>query len=178
MRVALLSAGPSLRKSYDPAAHHDLRIGVNTAVEFYPCDWWACADSHRWIDIAKRGVVGHPKVYAIDAQRDRTQGLEPKLFSKFDWTGWDEVFDAVGASRKWMNNTAPAALILAAWLGATEVECFGVDMAGDMDATGRRDDATHYRNEQRWQLERGIWTLIVQWLFERGTKVKRHGVQP
>lgn len=178
MRVALLSAGPSLQASYGPVDPklHKLRIGVNTAVNLYKCEWWACADSHRFIDIHNAGVIGKPQAFCIDAQRDRTICFEPDIAKKYKITGWDEVFAEVGASTSWMSNTAPAALILAKWLGATEIDCYGVDMAGHLDTTGKIDDSTHYRNEQRWNMERQIWTLIVQWLAERGTKVTRHGV--
>ena len=173
MRAALLSAGPSLQHSFDPAALYDLRIGVNTAVQFHKCDWWVCADSHRWIEIEAAGVKGKPKVFAIDTQRDRTICFAPDKAKKFKFTGWDEVFEATGASTSWMSNSAPAALILAHWLGAKEIDCYGVDMAGHLDATGIVDDSTRHRNETRWSLERGIWTLMVDWLAQRGTKVTR-----
>lgn len=178
MRVALLSAGPSLHKSYDPAVPYDHRIGVNTAVQFYPCDWWACADSHRWIEIFDAGVIGKPRVFQIDAQRDRTQCFEFAKFEQYQWTGWDEVFEAVGANPLWMSNTGPAALVLAAWLGATEIHCFGVDMAGHLDVTEVIDDSTRHRNPPRWEKERKAWDEIVAWLTDRGVKVYRNGIQP
>lgn len=174
MRAALLSAGPSLVRTYDPDAKYDLRIGVNTAVQKFACDWWSVADGHRFIEIDGDGtVIGKPDVWMIDAQHLHVQCYAADRYKAYRFHGWDATFDEVGASRSWANASAPCALILARSLGATEVDCYGVDMAGGLDVSGKIDGSTHYRNEKRWELERGLWHLIVEWLQNRGTTVRR-----
>jgi hypothetical protein len=173
MKVALLSAGPSLRKSFDPAVPYKLRIGVNTAVQFHKCDWWVCADSHRVEEIESK-VIGKPKLFMVDGQRDQMDGDCRK---RWKITGWREVTAEIGASMSWLNNSGPAALLLAKWLGATHVDCYGVDMAGGLDATMEQTPSSKYRNDQRWALEKSFWHLISQWVSERGMTVNRIGVE-
>jgi len=184
MKVALLSAGPSLQASYGPAVHdHDLTIGVNTAVQFFPCDWWACADRHRFVEIDKYGVktIGKkkklPKLFMIDAQLHDARCYEANQIDRYDVTGWNDVYEATGASKAWADRTATSALILAKHLGATELDVFGVDMDGHLDCTREITDSTKYREPTRWLLERQMWTLIRGWIEARGVKVSIHAPQ-
>lgn len=179
MNVALLSAGPSLSSSYGPAdqAAFDIRIGVNTAVTLFPCDWWVCADTHRFVQIVNgeegdRKPIGKPRLAMIDGQIHNAQAMHADLINQWQVTGWDQVFRESGADKSRANNSGPAGLVLAKWLGATSIDCFGVDMVGNTDAVGR---PCKYRVDGRWIKEREDWQAFVKWL---GIPVTIHGTRP
>mgnify|MGYP001211625051 CR=1 FL=1 len=54
MRIALLSAGPSLNR-FDESEPYDLRIAVNTAAARHRCDWWSVGDHRPYLDIDALG---------------------------------------------------------------------------------------------------------------------------
>ncbi|QNN23523.1 hypothetical protein HED60_14980 [Planctomycetales bacterium ZRK34] len=178
MRVALLSAGPSLRGSFAPVAaamdlpgprkHHapgarpyDLVIGVNTAVEYFACDWWSCADAHRFEEI-KPNCIRRPSLFMLAPERDKLMRRCPEQLAEHDVVGWDEIFAKVDADPKWQNWSAPSALVLARHLGARSIDCYGVDLVGGVDCTGK---ACCHRNPGRWEREAELWQTIVNWLW-------------
>ena len=170
MRVALLSAGPSLSSSFHPdAAPHDVRIGVNTAASLFACDWWSCADQHRFAEIEP---VGTPRLFTIDAEYHKMQSRNGDKVAKFEVQGWKSVFADVSAPSIWQNFSATSALVLARWLGATHLDVYGVDMTGVTCCAG--ETMAPQRKQSRWERERDLWAEIVNWL---PFPVVRHGVQ-
>lgn len=84
MRIAILSAGPSTRQTFDPDAHFDLRIGVNAAVADFHTDWWACGDAQTFDRITP---VGFPVLFTLrDLTATSTDGV-PRLAQRERSTG-------------------------------------------------------------------------------------------
>ncbi|MFI4862426.1 MAG: hypothetical protein ACIAXF_17305, partial [Phycisphaerales bacterium JB063] len=62
MKIALLSAGPSLRQTFNPDAKFDLRVGVNRAAGAFHCDWWSCGDGQTFLE---HEPVGFPVLFTM-----------------------------------------------------------------------------------------------------------------
>lgn len=172
MKVALLSAGPSLTESYgENASPYDLVIGVNTAAALFDCDWWSVGDADRFEEITP---IGKPKVFMIGAERDkvlrsphaaRLEGVEVE-----EWqTAMDET-GITGVKLACPNWSATAALIFCRFLGVKAIDVFGVDLHGKADITGKE---TVWRCSSRWDRERVEWAFLVKWLTDAGIEVER-----
>jgi len=148
---------------------YDLTIGVNTAVEHFRCDWWSCADAHRFEEI-KPQCIGRPSLFMLAPERDKCMRRCPDQLNEHGVAGWDEIFADAGADPKWQNWSAPSALVLAKYLGATAIDCYGVDLAGEADCSGK---ACHHRNPTRWEKEARLWHVIVTWLQSQRIRVRR-----
>lgn len=169
MRIALLSAGPSLLAAADPGADCQIRIGVNTAASLHACDWWSCADAHR---IEEIDPIGSPRLFTMGPEYDKALARCSDKAKRFEVLLWDQVFHETGASPKWQNWSATSALVLGKWLGATAIDCYGVDMAGVTCCAG--GVMAPERRPQRWERERALWRTIVKWLSKQGTQVIIH----
>lgn len=169
IKVALLSAGPSLRKTFDPDAGHTVRIGVNSAVELCECEWWAAGDM---LAIQKIKPVGRPGIYTKRTTLDRMETRFPDLLDGRPTLTWADAVDGLGSMPAgWSVYSATAALVLAAHLQAESVDVFGVDMEGDLDHAGRQGEN---RSENRWSNERNVWNQMVRWVESLGVAVTRH----
>lgn len=170
MRVALLSSGPSLLTRLDPAVlpGFDLRIGVNWAAARHEVDWWSVGDDEG---VRMIPGLGRPHLYTlkVSADRLRAAGETRRLMTWCEAGRRVEPTPSVG----WADYSAPAALVLAAALGAKAVEVWGVDLAGAEDChnTGR---AMPNRDERRWREEEAIWERMLAWLRGRGVDVVEH----
>ena len=170
-RIALLSAGPLSLDLFDETEIYDIRIGVNTAVTKFGCDYWSIADAHRFEDIIPEDVIGLPKVFMIGAQRDRVLAHQPERLSKHEVLIWEDVSRKVEAPPKWETWSAIGALVLAKFLGAQRVDCYGVDWSGEKDCTGAVDKQN--RNEKRWGREKKQWNEVVKWMKEHDVLIQR-----
>jgi hypothetical protein len=172
MRAVLLSAGPLTLDRYDPDEQYGLRIGVNTAAAKYPVDWWSCADDCRYVEIEP---IGTPHLFTMAPERDKMLAHAPDRMKTHQVTAWEDVkadlcAAGVGPPDGTMRWSCPSALVLARWLGVTELTCYGVDMVGAADCTGQR---TEHRNPRRWQEEVVVWDQLVAWCRGAGMAVER-----
>lgn len=171
MRTALLSAGPSLVKSYDASQPYDLVVGVNTAAALYDCDWWSVADAHRFYEITPKN---NPSVFTIGPERDKIlasdQAARLKSTNVTDWNTVKESVGLIGTKVPMPNWSCTSALMLCKYLGATSVDVYGVDLSGERDVTGEK---THHRNADRWKKELVEWDWLVEWMREAGVEVER-----
>ena len=172
MKIAILSAGPSLIESYGGnASPYDLILGVNTAAAMFECDWWSVGDADRFEEITP---IGNPDVFMIGAERDKV--YRSTLASRLDGVKveeWQTAMDATGITGVRLacpNWSATAALIFAKHLGATSIDVYGADMQGAADVTGKE---TVWRCSSRWDRERVEWAFLVKWLTDAGIEFNR-----
>jgi len=170
-RVAILSAGPSLGQSIIRPGY-DLTIGVNSAVEVFPCDWWCFADVATAIRVRPCVMTG--SIFTSETEWSRLDGLA--VWRKDELSGYQvEFFERVEipgfVNSKWHTYSVTAALALAAHLGASEVDVYGHDMAGAVDHAGH--DMRFTRTDARWEIEGRIWSLLCARLARDGVEVRR-----
>lgn len=200
MKVALLSQGPSLEKTWPGPERYDVVVGVNLTAFRWPCDWWALADAdayRRWRLGTKdrnenpltllgdprfflhRGVIGDlrnhvhdPTAGAIDSQwlidlpkvkfHDEAALPAPILESL--------PRSSLSPAVRWNHYGGPTGLVCAFQSGASEIDCYGVDLAGVTDFLG---GPNHTRNEARWAQEWLTWTKLVDGMAKFGVTVRR-----
>lgn len=166
MNATLLCPGPSLA-NYRPSTSTGIIIGVNRAATLHACDVWAATD----IPLIKRTTpLGTPVLLTIEATRDslirRGRAWPYGVVTHTDMAGGTPTNNGT----PWTRFTATAALKYAAWTGATRIDVYGADMAGELDWDGTK--AGEWRDEDRWREERDIWNRTVA---EIGVEVIRHG---
>ena len=203
MRVALLSAGPSLGLYEDHRGTYDLVVAINTSAMKYPCDWWCFKDQPfmRHVGEGRRyGLPAEPRPTGLCILGKRIEN-EYRAWVRVDENGVDEwkiyPFDPdvvawantcqirnmadwefngfTGHGQKshdmWKKLTIGMALMLCYQLGASSIDCFGVDMDGIEDYAGR---TYGNRTDERWEMERPIFEHVKGWLEERDITVTRH----
>lgn len=180
MRLAILSAGPSLATwPRETFAAYDLRIAVNSAAEYLPCEWWSVGDA---IGVLRLQPLGSPLIYTRGptvAQRSSIK-LPVELTSRI--RKWDafRCDPEIWPCTAWRTLSVCAALQLACRLGAKHVDTYGHDMAGIPDWRGKIgiDDKPvlgrklHNRGDDRWDRERRKWKLCVKIATEQGMTVR------
>lgn len=172
MKVAILSAGPSLVQTFDPDAGHDLRIGVNRAAGSFHCDWWSCGDGQTF---REHEPIGLPVVFTMDRHDGqlRADCNVGERFARHRVVGWNECRDALagrGLPGCWDNWSITAALALAVWQGAKHVDVYGHDMRGIVDVAGRRLD----KRAENWKRVGKDWLMVSGWAREQGLTLKHH----
>lgn len=170
MNVALVSCGPSA-SAFAISDHEGPIIAVSRMATKVRADYWACFDYPVAKEIGE-WIIGFPRLYST---ADTVGSLARR---KSQWSQMAIVADTLDCPiDDWMAFTAPACLVLGAAMGATRIDCFGVDMAGTGDATGGTEgNPDVVRTAQRWEREREIWESIVGWVGLRGVEVERHGI--
>jgi hypothetical protein len=168
LRVALLSAGPSLLRTFNDSLSFDHRIGVNRAAERFPCDWWSVGD---WQAIVGEGMealhpIGEPRIFTMDDSANTVSKLRPELTLH----GWKHLCSDFNAPDGWSTWSSTAAVMLARYLNATTLDVYGVDMAGHADVSGRVGG----RSDDRWNRERPAWEAVVGWIRAQGVRVTIH----
>ncbi|MEM9111330.1 MAG: hypothetical protein AAGC72_15050 [Planctomycetota bacterium] len=165
MNATLLCPGPSLTSYIGQGI--GLVVGVNRAVEAHACDVWAATD---WPLICKVSPIGKPLLLTIEATQ---QSLKRKgrpyphaVVRHCDVAGCT----VENGKHPWMRYTSTAALQYLAWSGATHVDVWGCDWAGDKDWDGEKLNSNN-RTPQRWKDERAIWNQVVSC---NGISVDRH----
>ena len=171
MRVALLSSGPSLSRTYPGIRmQHDVLIGVNRAVEMFECHWWSCGD---WQGVEMIRPRGRPQLFTMAPSADYLEAAKAPTWAFYgSIVRWADVGDPLGPPHGWSTYSGPAALVLAVFLKAREVDAYGVDMGGVGDCAGL--DCPAGRHDQRWADERSAWTALEKWANQRGVIVQRH----
>lgn len=163
--AAILAAGPSLDATWPHAGPFDVVLAVNCAAVDYACDWWVAGDpeSFDWfvpVEPPRRGVV-------TDALNYRRATWWPACGGQV--ARWCE-FRAPFGSGQW-HTSGPAAVGFAAMvLGASEVHCYGMEMAGDRDRNGMEACSLGGAGE-RWRVESRELAAIVA---ATGVRLVRH----
>lgn len=169
VKAIVLAPGPSLTL-YEPQCS-DLLIGVNRASTKIECDAWCCGDTPLVEQIADQ-VIGNPLLITYGVTMDTLRD------HKFTWRGeivsWSPI-----AESQWLHTSLvnwpwcsfTAAIVYAAFRGASEIDCYGCDWRGQLDF----DDvaAGKNRSEDRWREERNIFTALSAILAMRGCAVTR-----
>lgn len=186
MKAIVLCPGPSLSQyTPQPAA---VTIGVNRAVLFQKCDWLASSDYPFLRDYE----FGYPvKLFTNqDTKLHRAQTRFTEVLHK------EALFHKYPpAETSWTLLTATSALILAAHLGATQIDVYGADWKGTQDWDGHEyganqkdykdfignpavwvgNEAWRTRGEKRWSDEAINWHRACAMLTGKGIEVTRHG---
>ncbi len=177
MRAALLCPGPSLRAypGREGQGGFDLVIGVNRVATLHPVDVWACGD---WplIEQERGRVLGEPTLFVAAsgaAQLRDHSPAGPWPFKTIEFEQLEQGGFATSAGPQWNLFSTTAALMFAGWVGATRIDCYGIDWRGTLDWDGTA--AGGNRSPERWQLEKDLCqNVLLPWLGRRGVEIKRH----
>lgn len=165
MNAAILCPGPSLLRTYDPAAVYGLRIAVNRASLMVPCDWLAALDHPLIRDELADKLRPRPKLLTNNEGR--------RHFPDWEGVTTEQLFgycQPVGIG--WSTYTKTAAILFAAYKGATRIDVYGDDQTNAPDADGYAAKENR-RDEERWHAERTICNKLDAWLRERAVRVYR-----
>lgn len=164
MNATLLCPGPSLARYCGQGA--GIIVGVNRAVEAHACDVWAATD---WPLIDRVYPLGRPTLFTIGATRDslirKGRGWPYQVVTHGDVAGGT----VTNTEHPWTRYTATAALRYLAWTGATHVDVWGCNWAGQEDWDGNNTERS--RTRDRWRDEQAIWQGVID---TTGLSVKRH----
>lgn len=167
MKAALLCPGPSVA-NYQPA-DHAMVAGVNRAVGIAPCDFWVFLDDRPFYSAQPLGepcLVTSGMIHRRLYRKQLITSARPFL---------DRARLPFEGDLPWGRFSSTNALVLLAALGATEIECFGVDMVGTLD-WDQHSHPQDKRDEKRWNEEAGLWQRLTQHLANEGCVVTRQGV--
>ncbi len=145
-RIAIACPGPSLLYTYDHLSD-DLTLAINGAAALVPHDWWCVGDAVvlKWYPHA----VPLQGVYTQDTWWSR---YRPDL--RVEHLHWDTLRCAPPHHGQPWDTTLPAAIALAAHLGATHVDLYGCDWQGGDYAPGvLAYDGPADLRPNRWQTE-------------------------
>lgn len=154
MIAAILCPGPSLTR-YDGSG--DIRIGVNRAAIAYQCDHWCAIDYHMVKDKWPQ-VKGKPQLWT---DRQQVQKFGGNYFRTID----------TDCPANWGTFSMTVAIVLAAHLGATQIDVWGCDWAGTLDYDGAPEGSM--RTDDRWARERKLYAEIETWLTGKGITITR-----
>lgn len=163
MNATLLCPGPSLANYAGQG--QGIVVGVNRAVVAHACDVWAACDRPL---ISSVKPLGHPVLFTIEA----TRASLAKRGHVTATITHDDLVDGIveNGRHPWTRYTATAALQYLAWSGATHIDVWGANWAGNLDWDGHRSPSD-CRTTQRWDEERRIWDGVIK---ANGLKVTRH----
>src|SRR5437016_5928842 len=127
MRAVILCPGPSLAAL--PAAvwpaGAGVIIGVNRAAAYRACGWWAFVDSPVFAAVKPAGL---PRVFTTaESLRTLSKGDHRARLMAHAPMALDAAALRFQLSLGWSIYSAPAALCLAAFLGATKIDVYGAD---------------------------------------------------
>ncbi len=160
MTAVLLCPGPSLAKVLQRTAYgSDLLIGVNRAATGFELDWWCFGDASTY---ENNWYIGNPNVCtsAVAVQRLRDEEAS-KPFNPPELLTFCELAERIPNDIGWVVFSATSALVLAAYLGAKQIEVYGADWTVDgADFDGRMPDGA-IRGAERWTSEANVWRDTV-----------------
>jgi hypothetical protein len=165
MSVAILCPGRSVTQFAPGPGEYDKLIGVNRAAGFKPCDYWVMLDYEVF---ARSEPIGWPPIVTRG-------GIYRALVRAFPEGSKHPFINAKSCdgpvSLHWKAFSSTTALMFAAHLGATRIDCFGMDWEGDSDWDGTPHTG---RDPERWAREEKLWDDLVRWLANRLIVVMRH----
>jgi len=160
VRVALLCPGDSLRL-FPGTETYDVVIGVNRVAGSVPCHYAAMLDTLPYQMLRREGgdFIGEP-VHVTGKSERRKLAKEFPDVERFPFVDWSTI-SGIPRGLRWGLYSATMAMVLARSLGASEIECWGVDWQGTADWDGATD-GKFVRDDNRWKNEIGIWHATVQ----------------
>ena len=172
MRIALLSAGPSLRHTFDSDLAYDMRIGVNAAAAVARCDWWSCGDGETF---ARIEPIGKPIVFTMtpDDGHLRTPKVAGRL-ERHRVVRWSSIKPRVNPPKCWTNWSITAALALSVDLGARQIDIYGHDMSGTVDCAGHELAKRAKMWDRKSNSVRRSTEEVIRWCRESGIRVVHH----
>lgn len=162
MRVAIISAGPSAKKTWN-GGKYAWTIAVNMGLAVHPCDWLVAGDANCILQQLgeKRPTYG---VWTMADEVKNVHALWPNTtVNRFD------TLDGVVLLPRPFNWSSQGALAVALSLYATEVDLYGCDMSESKDVAGYGD----YHCADRWERERRDLKDSIDLLASRGCTVRR-----
>lgn len=181
MKIAVISNGPSA-VLFDKAERngYDRVLAVNEAATLWRSKWWVATD---WLQIERniRNVLGAPFLFTRKStpQLLRENSKDSQAIATLEewmWEGRIVAHETItnpmlpATVPPWNCYSGTAALILAWWLNADQIDIYGVDLAGETDSTGK---PWHTRKHTRWTHETCIVDAIVGMYAERGIVARR-----
>jgi len=172
MNIALISCGPSA-SAFSASDHEGPIIAVSRKATQIRADIWAVFDVPVLLQ-SQTNVIGNPRLFTIHETLASLQHRQSK------WANRAIVAESFECSvDHWHLFTAPACLVLAAAMGATRIDAWGVDMSGDGDSTGgAAGNPDVVRTESRWNRERAIWAGVEEWVKGKAVEVMRVSPTP
>lgn len=174
MRVAILSAGPRLGETFDPAERFDARIGVNAGALAYPVDWWSCGDAQTFARCELPEDWPAPVLFTMtdsDAHFRNRQATIDRL-KRHRMVLWSEVRRRVCPPTEGTNWSICAALVLAVDLGAQVIEIFGHYYPGE-DPDNITDLSGYELAKRKENRARVLadFAVVKRWAEGRGIQV-------
>jgi hypothetical protein len=144
-------------------------IAINRAAAARPCTHWCILDAESYDDIAP---IGEPVIITTRKQWDRLTAAHGDIAGR-EHILHTEISDAPPARKLgWKEFSALTAIVAAASKGATQIDVYGMDLAGDADYDGVRLDR-HRRDDVRWAQEKRLFDNLAEWYGRRGVIVTR-----
>ncbi len=142
------------------AADYAQVIGVNVAAAMYRCSWWCIGDPPG---LTENEPKGDPRFCIHESV------VEALPDPSVDYITWKDKFLPMNPPESWATFTKDAAMILARYIGATELHIYGDDMQGVEDCNGAKRGN---RDAERWRFEGEITDRIARWLRAGGVTVE------
>jgi hypothetical protein len=176
MRVNILSAGPSLAKTWDNDRSHSL--AVNSAIATVQCDDLVAGDRTTCCRMQDLGAFPKYRLWTIDDEVKKIKEMEEwkhlEIISFQHLPGicsLPEVSESMGLPKRPWNWSIQGAIAVAAHLGANEIHIYGCDMKGTTDTAGYGGE---YRCEDRWRRETIDLSVSIAWAGMQGIAVIQH----
>lgn len=154
MKVTLLSAGPSLCETYDPATDDaDVVVAVNRAAELFPCDYWAFLDKETVM------FEAHPAKGILTANQVVNAIRNDVVFMRYWKKDWEHLKIPKAAHIIGRSFHHAIEGIMHHWK-PDQLHIYGNDMDGVDDCTGEavdirwNNDDNHRRTPKRWLLDK------------------------
>lgn len=166
MLAALLCPG-SLLVKYAGRGEYGAVVAVNRAAIQHGCDVWMALDLER-IRQTRSLVVGKPKLLTnagtLAALVQQDGPIENAMVV-------DDLHRRFPTSFNWIGYSASCGAVYLASIGATRIDCYGMDWRGTKDFDGV--EAGDNRTDDRWAKEEAVWVQLTDRLKWRGVEVRR-----
>ncbi len=172
MLAVICCPGPSLLTAGIPPA--DLVVGVNRAPLIL---WQRAIGVSAWVVSDADRLYPHAPPYAVDVCTSKgatiRMGRRPVKFGcpVKSLTLYEDMEPKFPRAWRWTTYSFTAAIIYAAFKGATAIECYGCDMTNAPDADGVNLPSNR-RTDSRWAQERRIVTELKMQLERRGVDLR------
>lgn len=177
-RFAVLCPGPSLARTFlhhlpEVAGSYGLFVGVNRAVEAFPCDWWAFNDVQAMSFIMPQR---RPNIFSLATTKklvfEDVRLREPAF--RHQWLDDLECNSDCPRDLEWRQYSMLMAIVLCEKFGAGHIDIYGCDWSGEDDWDGPdRAPVRGGRTPYRWSNEIHYFSRLEGWLGGRGVTVRR-----
>lgn len=177
-RFAVLCPGPSLALTFlrhlpEVVASYGVFVGVNRAVEAFPCDWWVFNDVQAFGFIRPQR---RPNIFTLAPTRRCIENDERHRVAAvgFQWFDDRECNSDCPTDLHWRQYSMTMALVLCEKFNAGHIDIFGCDWSGSHDWDGPdQSPISGGRSDYRWQNEMHHFSVLEGWLRKRGVSVQR-----